>query len=104
LGRAHAACISVMHAWLLQVGRALRRDMERAGIHLAGAARARLDGLTARTHELGLMFGMALPLARDEVVACLVSYLQSSNSSPSVPMKPSEHLACNPIMLVHRAC
>ena len=40
-----------------RVGRALRRDMERAGIHMAGAARARLDALTARTHELGLAFG-----------------------------------------------
>ena len=40
-----------------RVGRALRRDMERAGIHLAGAARARLEVLSARTHELGLVFG-----------------------------------------------
>lgn len=40
-----------------RVGRALRRDMERAGIHLAGSSRARLDALTARTHELGLVFG-----------------------------------------------
>lgn len=40
-----------------RVGRALRRDMERAGIHLAGSTRARLDALTARTHELGLVFG-----------------------------------------------
>ena len=40
-----------------RVGRALRRDMERAGIHLAGTARARLEMLSARTHELGLVFG-----------------------------------------------
>ena len=40
-----------------RVGRALRCDMERAGIHLAGAARARLEVLSARTHELGLVFG-----------------------------------------------
>jgi hypothetical protein len=64
-----------LHAWLPQVGRALRRDMERAGIHLAGAARARLDGLTARTHELGLIFGTACSLVHDQVVACLMSYL-----------------------------
>lgn len=54
-GNLSVACGEAQEAQ--RVGRALRRDMERAGIHLAGAARARLEVLSARTHELGLVFG-----------------------------------------------
>ena len=80
-----------------RVGRALRRDMERAGIHLAGSSRARLDALTARTHELGLVFGtlscsvaILLCTTCSYPGLCVLSLLRGSVCScRSVPPQPT---------------
>ncbi len=46
----------------VRVGRSLRHDFEKAGIHLPAAARARLTELTGLERRLGIAIGGASPI------------------------------------------